>query len=115
MIHINAWNNLTLLTKLNSLKLNLAQSAGNVEFTDCFSAVGLDSPNDCLDNDIKQSDGEVPVILGLCGMRTTILLLSLPGPLWLGEVAPDRVLSMDLNCLTELLEIELFLHLTVCK
>ena len=53
----------------------------------------------------------------------------LPGPLWPGVVAPDRVLSMiqvelfdHLNCvqtndlcLIELLEIELFDHLAVCK
>ena len=53
----------------------------------------------------------------------------LPGPLWPWVVAPDRVLSMgqielfeilnyvqinDLR-LIELLEIELFDHLTVCK
>ena len=53
----------------------------------------------------------------------------LPDPLSPGVVAPDRVLSMDqeelfdhLNCVltndlcwTELFEIELFDHLTVCK
>ena len=36
--------------------------------------------NECPDNDTKQSDGEVPVLL--------------PALLWLGVVAPDRVLFM---------------------
>ena len=54
-----------------------------------------------LQSDIKQSDGEVPVMLELWGMQNTYSLPSLPGPLWPGEVAPDRVLSMGqigLNC-----------------
>ena len=41
-------------------------------------------------------------ILKLWGMWITPSLLSLPGPLWPGVVAPDRVLSMGeikLNCL----------------
>ena len=33
-------------------------------------------------------------MLELWGMRSTPLLPSLPGLLWLGVVAPDRVLSM---------------------
>ena len=57
-------------------------------------------------------------------MRSTPLLLSLPGPLWPGVVAPDRVLSMgqielfdiEIDCKqTDFLEIELFDHLTVFK
>ena len=39
--------------------------------------------------------------MGLWVMRNTPLLPSLPGSLWLGVVAPDRVLSMGqivLNC-----------------
>ena len=55
-------------------------------------------------------------------MQNTPLLPLLPGSLWLGVVKPDRVLSMgqiELNCLFKqklnLLTIELFLHLTVCK
>ena len=46
-------------------------------------------------------DGEVPVILELSGMQSTPSMPSLPGPLWPGVVAPDRVLSMgqiELNC-----------------
>ena len=49
----------------------------------------------------KQPDGEVPGIVELCGMQSTYSLSSLPGPLWVGVVASDRVLSMgqiELNC-----------------
>ena len=42
----------------------------------------------------KQSDGEFPVMLDLWEVQSTHLLPSLPGPLWPGMVAPDRVLSM---------------------
>ena len=40
-----------------------AQSAGGVEYTDCFSAEGYDSPNECPGYNTKQSDGEVLVML----------------------------------------------------
>ena len=43
--------------------------------------------------DIKESDGEAPVMLELWGMWNTPLLL-LPGPLWPGVVPLERVLSM---------------------
>ena len=45
-------------------------------------------------NDTKQSDGEVPGVLELWGMRSTPSLTSLPDPLWPGVVAPDKALSM---------------------
>ena len=51
--------------------------------------------------DTKQSDTGVPVMLEPWRMRSTPSLLSFPGQLWLGEVAPDKVLSMgqiELNC-----------------
>ena len=63
--------------------------AGALEYTDCNSL----PYNECSGYDTKQSDGEVPVMLELWGMWSTPLLL--PGPLWLGMVAPDRALSMD--------------------
>ena len=47
--------------------------------------------------DTKQSDAEVPVMLGLWGMQSTPSSLSLPGLLWPGVVATDRALSMGLN------------------
>ena len=50
-----------------------------VEYTDC---IGLrPPPNECPGYDTKQSDGDVPVILELWGMRITLSLPSLPGPL----------------------------------
>ena len=66
-----------------------AQSAGAVEYTDCTSAEGY-PPNECPGYDTKQSDGEVPAVPELWGMRSTPSLPSLPGPLWPGVVAPDR-------------------------
>ena len=51
-------------------------------------------PNECPRYDTKQSDGEVPAMLELWGMRSTPSLPSLPGPLWPGVVAPDKALSM---------------------
>ena len=44
-------------------------------------------------------------MLELRGMHSTPSLPSHPGPLWLGVVAPNRVLSMgqiELNCVLEL-------------
>ena len=79
----------------------IAQSAGAVEYTNCFSAEGNDSPpthtNKCIEYDTKQSDGEVPLMLGLWGMRRTPSLPSLPGPLWPGVVAPDNGPIYGLN------------------
>ena len=75
----------------------ISQSAGAVEYTDGTSAEGLDPPptNECPWYDTKQSDGEVPAVLELWGMSSTLLLPSLTGPLWPGMVAPDRALSMS--------------------
>ena len=42
----------------------------------------------------KKSDGEVPVMLELWGMRSTLSLPSLPGSTLPGVVAPDDVLFM---------------------
>ena len=50
--------------------------------------------NKCPGYDTKQSDGEVPVILELWGIWSTLLLPSLQASLWPGTVAPDRALSM---------------------
>ena len=63
--------------------------------------------NQCPAYDIKQSDDDVPAMLELWGMWGTPSLLSLPGPLWPGVVAPDWVLSVGQ---IEMLEIK-----TVCK
>ena len=63
---------------------------------------GVRSPtNDNPWYDAKQPDGEVPVILELCGMRRTLLLPSLLGPLWPEVIAPDRFGLVSLfNCIT---------------
>ena len=56
---------------------------------------------ECPAFDPKQSDCEVAVMLELWGMQITISLPSLPGLLWPGVVAFDRVLSMsqtEQNC-----------------
>ena len=61
--------------------------------------------------DAKQSDDEALVMLELWGMWSTPALPSLPGPLLIRMVTPDKVLSMGqialnsvtyakLNCLT---------------
>ena len=71
-----------------------AQSIGAVKYTDCFSAEGLDPPNEYPGYYTKQSDGEAPVMLEFWGMRSTFSLPSLPGQLWPGVEAPNRVLSM---------------------
>ena len=65
---------------------SVAQSAGAVEYTDCFSGY-----------DTKQSNGEVPAMLELWGMRSTPLLPSLPGPLRPGVLAPDKGPFYGLN------------------
>ena len=43
---------------------------------------------------IKQSDGEVPVLVELWGIGSTPSLPLLQDPLWPGVVALDRTLSM---------------------
>ena len=43
---------------------------------------------------LKQSDGEVSVMLELWGMQSTPSLPSLPGPLWPGVVAPDGQIEL---------------------
>ena len=49
---------------------------------------------ECPGYDTRQSDGEVPVMLELWGMRSTASLLLIPVPLCPRLVAPDRALSM---------------------
>ena len=68
----------------------IAESVGAVVYTDCTSM----TPDECLGYDTKQSDGEVPTMLGLWEIRSTPSLLLFPGPLRPGMVTPDRALSM---------------------
>ena len=58
--------------------------AGAIELTNCTSAEEWDPYNECPRYDTKQSDGEVPVILELWGMRSNPSLPLPPGPLWPG-------------------------------
>ena len=51
-------------------------------------------PNKCPESDTKQSDHESPLMLDLWRMWSTPSLPLLPGPIWLGVLAFDRVLSM---------------------
>ena len=44
--------------------------------------------------DIKQSDGEAPIMLEIWEMQSNSSLPSLPGSLWPEVVTRDRVLSM---------------------
>ena len=80
------------------------QSAAVVEYTDCTSAEGYDPPppEQVSWYDTWQSDGVATVMLEFWGMQRAPLLPLLPGPLWLGEIAPDRVLSIG--------QIEIFDH-----
>ena len=48
----------------------------------------LPRPKECPRYDIKQSDGEVPVMLELWGMWNAPSLSLLPGPFWPGVVVP---------------------------
>ena len=68
------------------------------------------SPDECPRYDTKQSDGEIPVMLTLWGMRNTPWLPSLPGSLYPGMVAPDRVLSMGQIKLNHGIGCLMFLH-----
>ena len=54
-------------------------------------------PNECPGYDTKQSDGEVPVMLELWGMWSTLSLPSLPSSLWPGVVVPDKGPVYGLN------------------
>ena len=66
----------------------LAQSAGALEYTDCISAEGRNSPPPTR----VQCDSEVPVMLWK--MRSSPLLPSLPCPFCSGVVAPEWNLSI---------------------
>ena len=80
----------------------LAQSAGAVEYTECFCAKRQDpATKACPVYDTKLSNGKVQLMLELWGMQSTPSLPLLPDPLWLRVVAPYKALSMaqiELNC-----------------
>ena len=89
-------------TALNHFHLTyecIVELAGAVEYIDCIFTEGQDITYKCPWYDIKQSDGEVPVMLGLWRMWSTTSLSS--SSLWFSVEAPDSVLSMrqiEQNC-----------------
>ena len=72
---------------------------------------GVRPSNECPGYDTKQSDGEIPAMLELCRMWSTPLLPSLPGPIWLGVVAPDKGPIYGLNRTKRWLAFTIFIHL----
>ena len=82
--------------------MNLPTPRNKQDLTKGLCLVGWDGrmhrirppTNECPIYDTKQSDGEVPVMLRLWGIRSISSLPLLPGPLWIGVVAPNRALSM---------------------
>ena len=61
---------------------------------DCVFADGWDTPIAFPGEDHKQSGGEAPIMLLLCGMLSTPPLPSIQVPLWPRMVAPDSLPSM---------------------
>ena len=70
----------------------MTQVAGAVEYTDCISAEGQDSPNECPGYDTKQSDGEALVMLDLWRTQSVPSFPSLPSLHWPGVVEPNKFL-----------------------
>ena len=58
----------------------MAHSAGALEYTDCISAEGLGTPNECSGYDTELSNGKAPV-LELWGIWSSLSLPLLSGPL----------------------------------
>ena len=63
-------------------------SSEAVEYTDCFSAGDMTPTNEYPRYGTEKSDGDVPVMLELWGMRSPPSLPSLPGPLRFEVVGP---------------------------
>ena len=59
-----------------------------------MQGVTLPTPNECLEYDTKQSDGEDSVMLELWRMQSTPSFQLLIGPLWPGAVVPYRIESI---------------------
>ena len=85
------------------------QIARSIEYINCISADGLDSPKKYPGYVNKKSNGGVSVMLGLWEWQSIPLMPSLPRPLWDGVVAPNRVLSMCTYGELNSFEIELFM------
>ena len=91
-LRVTSW--LFVLFQSSDIQFCEAQSVGAVVYTNCITAERQDPTYECPGYNIKQSIREA-LVLELWGIRSILSLPSLPGPLWLEVVAPDRVLSMD--------------------
>ena len=73
-------------------KIDLALN--NLKWFNAIKPYQTKPPNECPVYDTKKSDSKASVMLELLEMWSTPLLPSLPGPLWTGVKAPDKLLSM---------------------
>ena len=78
------------LILLKLMKIRWKSTCSFAQSTASLQSAKTPYSNECPRYDIKQSDGEVPVMLELWRMQSTLLLLSHPGPLWPWMVAPDK-------------------------
>ena len=73
----------------------MAQLDGAAEYTDFFSSEGYDSPEECPEYmTLNNLMVRLPLYLELWGMWSTHSLPLFPGPLWLGVVSLDSVLTL---------------------
>ena len=79
MIELWQYCNWTLIILFNITHSFFAQLAGAIEYTNCISAEGEDSPNESPEYDTKQSDGEASVMLELWGMFEYPFIAIAPG------------------------------------
>ena len=79
----------------------MGQVAEDAEYTDCFSAKGLDSSNECSGYSTKQSDGKALLMLEPWRNAECLFIAIAPWFTQAGVEAPDWVLSIgqiELNC-----------------
>ena len=95
--HRGLWSLVWFQVRATSCRLTSSNWGCRIHRQLLCRGVRLPPPNECPGYDAKQSDGKVPVMLELWGIRSTPLLPSLPGPLWPGVVAPDKGPIYGLN------------------
>ena len=91
------------LVRIILSSIHLAQLIRAVKIRRLHLCTGIRTPprNEYPIYDARHTNGEVPVMLELWGIRSSPSLPSLSGPLRPAVVAPNRVLSMgqiELNC-----------------
>ena len=92
------WKHMSLLSsRVHCIvfRIFLAQSAGLKNRPTASLQRDNNNPYEYPGYDIKQSDGETPIMQELWGLQKTPSLPSLPGPLWPIEIAPDRFLFIN--------------------